>query len=174
MSKLINDMLVFTRLELKSEQYVKTQLDLGQLTEDVCTDMSLIKENNITLKYRTIKPLMYYGNKELLTRLLTNLISNAYRYGKNNGNIYVTLTEKENETELSVKDDGIGIAEKDIKKIFDRFYQADNSRSNTGTGLGLSMVKEIAKMHDGEVSVESEPGKGSTFTLHLPHRKSRE
>lgn len=82
MSKLINDMLVFTRLELKSEQYVKTQLDLGQLTEDVCTDMSLIKENNITLKYRTIKPLMYYGNKELLTRLLTNLISNAYRYGK--------------------------------------------------------------------------------------------
>ena len=73
-----------------------------------------------------------------------------------------------------MKDDGIGIAEKDIKKIFDRFYQADNSRSNTGTGLGLSMVKEIAKMHDGEVSVESEPGKGSTFTLHLPHRKSRE
>ncbi len=107
-------------------------------------------------------------------RRFSNLISNAYRYGKNNGNIYVTLTEKENETELSVKDDGIGIAEKDIKKIFDRFYQADNSRSNTGTGLGLSMVKEIAKMHDGEVSVESEPGKGSTFTLHLPHRKSRE
>lgn len=68
---------------------------------------------------------------------------------------------------LSVADDGIGISPDQQEKIFNRFYQVDSSRSNEGTGLGLSMVKEIARVHGGEVSVESELGKGSVFTLTL-------
>lgn len=107
----------------------------------------------------------FVGNYQLLSRMLTNLISNAYRYGKEQGHIFVSLKHLEQEIELSVADDGIGIATEEQEKIFRRFYQADNSRSVAGTGLGLSMVYEIVQFHDGTISVESELQKGSTFIV---------
>lgn len=163
MAKLINDMLDFTRLELKSDRYTTERLDLTKLVSSVCEDMALIRENNITLTYEAQENVTLLGNAQLFARLLTNLISNAYRYGKENGHIFVSLKAEQDKILLSVQDDGIGIAEDDLEKIFRRFYQADNSRTGTGTGLGLSMVQEIAKFHGGEVLVESELGIGSKF-----------
>lgn len=168
MSKLINDMLAFTRLEMRSEVYIQEQVDLTELVSSICSDMALIKQNGITLEYQTDHNISFHGNRELLSRLLTNLIINAYRYGNENGHIFVQLKSMEHEIALSVSDDGIGIAKEEQQKIFRRFYQADNSRSNIGTGLGLSMVYEIAQFHGGKICVESEPGRGSTFTLLLP------
>lgn len=101
----------------------------------------------------------------MLTRLLTNLVSNAYRYGRPDGHIQVSLTETGSEAVLTVADDGIGIAQEEQEKIFRRFYQADSSRTGQGSGLGLSMVQEIARFHGGGVSLTSEVGKGSTFTV---------
>lgn len=167
MSKLINDMLDFTRLEMRSESYVRKSINLTELVSSVCYDMSIIKEKNITLKNEVENDVIFYGNHELLVRLLTNLITNAYRYGNENGNIFVCLRTREHEIILSVSDDGIGIPKEEQQNIFRRFYQADSSRSGTGTGLGLSMVYEIAQFHNGEIHVESEPGRGSTFTLIL-------
>ena len=164
MAKLINDMLDFTRLELKSDRYTTEPLDLTKLVSSVCEDMALIRENNITLTCEAQENVTLLGNAQLFARLLTNLISNAYRYGKENGHIFVTLKTEQDKILLTVEDDGIGIAKDDLEKIFRRFYQADNSRTGAGTGLGLSMVREIAKFHGGEVFAESELGVGSKFT----------
>lgn len=167
MSKLINNMLDFTRLESGTERYAMQRLDMTELVTSVCSDMALIRENSITLQYETEKNIFFNGNRELLLQLVTNLISNAYRYGKENGHIWVGLKKECKCIRLSVSDDGIGIEEKEQEKIFRRFYQTDNSRRGVGLGLGLSMASEIAKLHGGKISVESEPGKGSVFTLLL-------
>ncbi len=168
MSRLINHMLDFTRLEVSPERYVKEDVNLSLLTLSLCEDMALIKDKNITLTSSIEENVHCLANAELLSRLITNLISNAYRYGKENGSIFVKLQKFEGKTELSVADDGIGIERKELEKIFVRFYQSDNSRSGEGMGLGLAMAKEIAKFHNGTIRVESELNKGSVFTLTLP------
>ena len=167
MSKLINDMMDFIRLENGSSGYTKELVNMTELVRCVCADMAVIQENGITVTCEAEEDVMINGNAELLARLLTNLISNAYRYGKENGHTQVMLKENGEGIELSVADDGIGIAEEEREKIFRRFYQTDNSRSGGGTGLGLSMVYEIAQFHRGVIKVESEFGKGSVFILML-------
>ncbi|MCC8067875.1 MAG: HAMP domain-containing histidine kinase [Clostridiales bacterium] len=197
MSRLIRDMLDFTRLELQPERYAKETFDLSALVEGVCQDMAIIQEKKITLTWETESGLLFFGNRELMNRLLTNLISNAYRYGTPCGHTKVTLQTADCKSDhshpgsllknknaalrqshtdrcektcifLSVEDDGIGISEKDLPNIFHRFYQADSSRSGSGSGLGLAMVQEIAVFHGGTISVKSQTGHGSTFLLKLP------
>lgn len=170
MSKMINEMLDFARLELKADQYEMVEMDLTELVESVCEDMALIRENNISLETAVEQEVYYTGNRGLLTRLLSNLITNAYRYGKENGHILVSLSRQNGSIYLAVKDDGVGIKKEEQDRIFDRFYQADNSRTGAGTGLGLAMVKEIARFHNGTITVESEPDKGSIFTLKLEEK----
>ncbi len=110
-------------------------------------------------------------DRTLITRLLSNLLSNAYQYGREGGNIRVTLEREESHILLSVADDGIGIDTADLNRIWSRFYQADPARTadeSGSMGLGLAMVRQIARLHGGEVGVESTLGKGSTFTFRLP------
>ncbi|MCD7774066.1 MAG: HAMP domain-containing histidine kinase [Clostridiales bacterium] len=164
MSKLINDMLDFTRLETKSDKYPMETVDFSELVTSVCGDMSLIRQHNIELTWEVEDNVKITGNYELLARLLANLIGNAYRYGNENGHTFVSLERKDGNILLSVKDDGIGIKEEDLDKIWTRFYQADSSHSGEGSGLGLSMVQGIAEFHGGRVLVESKIGSGSTFT----------
>ena len=169
MSGLINDMLDFTRLNMKTDRYTFESFDLSECVTSLCIDMALIRENNIELSYGNIeKEIFYTGNKALLGRALTNLISNAYRYGKENGHIIVSLQKTEASVIISVQDDGVGIAEDEQKKVFHRFYQGDNSRGGIGTGLGLSMVEEIVHLHGGRILLESKKDLGSTFTIILP------
>lgn len=168
MTKLINDMMDFTRLEMKSGEYTKEPVDLTELVSSICADMAFIRDKGIILEHKVQENVTCTGNYGLLSRLLTNLLSNAYRYGNENGHIFVELVKDEQGIKLSVSDDGIGIAEEEKQKIFRRFYQADRSRSGEGTGLGLAMASEIARFHGGELHVESQYGKGSTFILYLP------
>lgn len=168
MSGLINDMLDFARLDNHSDRYGRENFSMTALVTSVCTDMSLIREKGISLRFEVENAVEICGNRELLSRLLANLISNAYRYGREEGYIFVRLYTGGQKMYLSVADDGIGIVPEEQQKIFRRFYQADNSRSGTGLGLGLSMAYEIARFHGGDISVESTPGEGSVFTLHLP------
>ena len=93
-------------------------------------------------------------------------MQNAYRYGSEGGNIWLTLRRADGRMKLTVRDDGIGITPEEQDKIWQRFWQADASRSeNSGSGLGLPLIKEIAELHGGSVSVESAPGSGSCFTV---------
>ena len=96
-----------------------------------------------------------------------NLVSNAFRYGRENGWVRVSLASDRDGVALSVADNGIGIKPEDVDKIFDRFYQADSSRSTGGTGLGLALAKEIAEFHGGKISVSSQFGEGSVFTFEI-------
>ena len=172
MSRLIGDMLEFTRLEVSPDRYWKENFNFTGLVESVCTDMALIREKEITLQHEAEDMIEFCGNQELLTRLLTNLISNAYRYGKEQGHIWVHLQKANGEILLTVRDDGIGIAKEEQEKIFRRFYQTDSSRTNAGMGLGLSMAQEIARFHRGEITVESTPDVGSTFQVRFPVSES--
>jgi signal transduction histidine kinase len=97
--------------------------------------------------------------------LLTNLIGNAYKYGKENGEIKVELNVRNGKNHLSVTDNGIGISENEKEKVFMRFYRSDKSRNSDGTGLGLSLAMEIAKLHGGTITLESQMDKGSCFTF---------
>ena len=111
------------------------------------------------------------ADRLLITRLFINLISNAYRYIGDGDKINVTLSEENGSIVFSVKDNGIGIAEEHIPKIWNRFYRVDNSRTSdehNSMGLGLSMVKWIAECHNGSISVCSKLGAGSTFTFIMP------
>lgn len=171
MSRLIDDMLVFTRMEQRNESYPKEYLNLSELVEDICQDMALLKEKQIILTWELEPDIFFEGNRLLITRLLINLISNAYRYGKQNGNIFVTLNQKE-KIFVTVKDNGIGISREQQEKIFERFYRADASRTLEGSGLGLAMVREIVQFYGGKIEVSSELEKGSVFTISLPILKN--
>ena len=105
----------------------------------------------------------------LISRVIGNLLDNARKYGKEGGTIQVRLFRSDASAVLEVEDDGIGIAEENLEKIWQRFYQANPSReSSSGLGLGLSMVRQIVLLHSGTVSVKSLPGTGSTFTVTFP------
>ena len=117
---------------------------------------------------------MAFMDETLFIRLLVNLISNAVSYGRRNGRVDVSLTCVDGEIIGTVRDDGIGIAEKDLPHIWERFYQADPSRGEqSGLGLGLSMVRQIAELHGGSAEAESELGKGSRFTVRIPRLADR-
>ncbi len=165
MSNMINEILSFARMEQNPEGVKKEEFNLSRLVKTVCDDLSLIKDKNITLRTQIEEDIKIFGNAELITRLITNLVTNAYRYGKENGEIFVTLNKNEAFAEIKVKDNGIGICEDKIDKIWDRFYQADSSRSGKGSGLGLCMVKQIALIHGGSCEVESKENEGSIFTV---------
>ena len=107
------------------------------------------------------------GNAMLLTRMVTNLISNGYRYGKQNGRISIRL-KYNNGILLSVEDNGIGIPVEQQERIFRRFYRIESARFSEGAGLGLAMVEDIAKYHGGTVEVVSAVGEGSKFTVKFP------
>ena len=146
-------------------------VDFGELLNFVCDEQTEIHDDNITLSRNIDENIIVKADRFMLARLCINLISNAYSYGKDNGNITVTLTRDSDNAVMSVSDDGIGIAEENIPKIWERFYQADPSRTiddKGNMGLGLSMVKWIAECHKGNMTVKSTLGKGSTFTFTMP------
>ncbi len=172
MSKMISDMLDFTRLETKSDRYGKTAVDFSELVKLTCMDFERIHSKNISLEYSIEDNIMTEGSYELLQRLVSNLVSNAFRYGKENGLVKVSLSADGKEACLCVSDNGIGIKTEDIDRIFDRFYQADSSRSSGGTGLGLAIAKEIAEFHGGRISVSSRLGEGSEFRFIMKAQKN--
>ncbi|HIR03025.1 MAG: HAMP domain-containing sensor histidine kinase [Acutalibacteraceae bacterium] len=168
MSHFISSLLAFTRLEQGTEAPAMEKVHLSELVSSVCAEQKTIAEKNISLLTQITPNIIMAADPALFTRMLNNLIQNAYRYGVENGHIWVSLLQEANTVVLTVADDGIGIEAEEIPKIWNRFYRSDKARSrsgNAGLGLGLAMVKQIARLHKGEISVESAPGKGSTFTV---------
>lgn len=166
MSTLVSELLSMTRLDQGTERANFTEADLSALTKSICQEQT---GEGYTLHCDIEENIIASIDVSLISRLLQNLLDNAVKYGRPDGSIWVSLCKREGEIQLSVKDDGMGIPAEHQEKIWQRFYQADPSRSgDNGAGLGLSMVKKIAEIHGGYMSLTSEEEKGSTFTLHLP------
>ncbi len=142
---------------------------LVQITVDRLRYMANSKEIKLTLTVPE-QTITVWGNIDRLKQVLTNLLDNAINHSEAGGEVSVALGMKNMHAFISVKNAGPGIPREELVNIWERFYKVDKSRSRrgTGTGLGLSIVKKIIEMHDGKVSVESEPGHGALFTIYLP------
>lgn len=170
MSKLIGELLMISRMDKNAVKLEFEKVDISELLNFVCDEQEDIHAHDISLKRNIDEGIIADCDRSMIMRLFINLISNAYTYGKKGGNITVSLYCRGDDVVFSVKDDGIGISEDDISKIWERFYQADPARSseNGNSGLGLYMVKWIAECHGGRVSCESRLGVGSVFTFVMP------
>ncbi len=175
MDRLIDDMLTCTRIDRKHEKYPFTQVRLSELVKNVCGEFAEMEETwadgkNIRIESHIQEGIDVTGSAPLLERMLTNLISNGIRYGREGGFVRITLEEEGGTISLAVEDDGIGISPEHLPALFDRFYQVSGDRGGEGTGLGLAMVREIARLHGGDVTVKSSPEEGSVFTVIWPQR----
>ena len=171
MSRLISELLTISRMDKNTIRINAEQVDLSELLRFVCDEQEEINTGSSVMLKKIEKNIIASVDRDLMARLFINLISNAYRYGGENGTVTVSLSQKDENVCFCVEDTGIGIDEKDINKIWERFYRADASRSadeNGSTGLGLSIVKWIAEKHGGTATVESKPGEGSKFTFIFP------
>lgn len=168
MSELVQQLLGLTRIQHGTDRYPMRRSDLSIFVESCCGEFMPHDSRGISLE-TDIKPGIEADfNPALMSRVVQNLLQNAYKYGRENGHILVSLEPRGGRALLRVRDDGIGIAPEDQDKIWQRFWQADASRGEDGgSGLGLAMVKEIAEFHGGRASVDSEPGKGSTFMVEI-------
>ena len=169
MSQLVQQLLGLTRMHHGTDRYPMKKGDISAFVEMCANEFVPENDRGIELKTEVDKNISLKFNAALISRVIHNLLQNAYKYGKDGGHILLKLKKLKDGAEISVSDDGIGIAKQDLDKVWKRFWQADSSRSEDGgSGLGLAMVKEIAGFHGGSVKVESELGKGSTFTVFLP------
>ena len=125
---------------------------------------------NITVACESEPEVYVEGDAALLISLVQNLVTNAVKYGRDGGHVIVRVYKDRECACVSVRDDGIGIAPEDLDRIWNRFYQADRSRSDErrGVGLGLSLAQQIARLHDGAITASSTPGEGSEFVFSMP------
>lgn len=164
MTKLVSALLTLSRTENGDKRYKLENTDISALLKSVLQKFT--PQKGITLNTDIEDGICMPAQSELFSLMAENLLSNAVKYGKENGTIKLSLKKDGNKTVLSIKDDGIGIKEENIEKIFNRFFRADESRSKTeGFGLGLSIAKQIAELHSGEITVLSVYGKGSEFKI---------
>ncbi len=171
-SRLISDLLSLIRLEIGLEKdFGKnefTKVDFSELVTMVCEEQTVIKPQHINFIFHISHGIFLNADQNMMIRLVTNLLSNAFRYSKEKGEVKLSLSEDDQAVVLTVEDNGIGIASEEKEKIWQRFYQADKARvadSNSSMGLGLAMVKQICKIHNAQIGVSSELGKGSCFTI---------
>ncbi|MEY4795606.1 MAG: hypothetical protein RLZZ105_32 [Actinomycetota bacterium] len=170
MSRIVDDLLDLSRVEFGgTEEW--TDIDLATvLVEVVSTNQYAAKRQGLGLSLTGSAELLVRGDRSQLISVFSNLVDNAIKYSEIGGIVNVSSTIKGEEIMVSVTDHGIGIAERDQKRIFERFYRVDKARSRAtgGTGLGLSIVRHIVLEHGGAIDIRSEEGVGSTFTVRLP------
>lgn len=167
LSDLISNILKLNKLENQTLNPNLTSFDLAEeIRLCLISFENLIENKNITL-VTDIDEVTIVSSKELLSIVWNNLISNAIKFTPNSGKIKVSLKETSNQVMVTVEDNGCGMTQEVGAHIFDKFYQGDTSHSGEGNGLGLALVKQVIDILGGEINVESEPEKGSKFTIKL-------
>lgn len=173
LSHMVSQLLMLSRADQGRAKLELESLNLSEIALIACEEAKeLASVKHISVEYNLEPELSMVGDETLLIRFFLNLLNNAICYEKENGHIWITLqrdTDAPQHIRGSVKDDGIGISEKDLPHIWERFYQADASRTEQeNSGLGLSMVDWIVKAHHGTIQVKSKPGEGSEFSFSFP------
>ncbi len=169
MSTMINSFLNVARLESGEIHLTKTNFDLDQVIIDAISDARFIYSSNL-IDFTTDGPKIAHADKEKLTSVVSNLISNAIKYSDHGSTIAVQSEIAGDNIQVSVTDNGIGIKENDLEKLFDRFYRVESTQTKTisGFGIGLYLSAEIIHRHKGKIWAESTYGAGSTFYFTLP------
>jgi len=186
--QLINQLLDFRKLETGNLKLSLTRGDMVSFLAGIVGSFDkYAEEKEIELKFNSLKKeIISNFDVDKLGKIANNLLSNAFKFTGKGGRISVNLAlvfdSDDNDPigessdkriiEITVKDTGIGISESNQQKIFTRFFQVDDSAKQSGTGIGLALTKELVKLHNGHISVQSKPGKGSKFTIHLPYEEA--
>jgi len=177
MARLIDDLLSLSRIELRAHMRPDTPVDLVPIVRQVVDGLqTLAQDRGVTVDVvAPVDPLMVPGDRDELLSLFENLIENGLKYGANGRRVDIALTQfvatdGKPEASVAVRDYGPGIAAEHLPRLTERFYRADvaDSRAQGGTGLGLALVKHILNRHRGRLFIESQIGKGATFTARLP------
>ncbi|KAB7666897.1 ATP-binding protein [Bacillus sp. B1-b2] len=174
LTSLINDFLDVQRMEAGKQAYEKKYIELLPIVERVKDHLQINATSTHTISViNKLAESVILGDKAKVEQVITNILSNAIKYSPDGGKIEIKLYEDSQQIKLAISDEGLGIPESAMDKLFTKFYRVDNSdrRKIGGTGLGLAIVQEIMNAHDGKVIVESEYGKGSTFILVFPAAK---
>jgi two-component system phosphate regulon sensor histidine kinase PhoR len=176
MARLINDLLSLSRIELNAHLRPDTRTDLAAIVRQVTDGLqTLARDRGVGVRVDApADPLVVLGDRDELIRVFENLIENALKYAASGKRVDVTLSvdagRPAREAHVRVRDYGPGIAPEHLPRLTERFYRVDvaDSRAQGGTGLGLALVKHILNRHRGRLSIESTPGQGASFTVHLP------
>jgi heavy metal sensor kinase len=171
MSKVLEDLFVLSRSDENQILLNCKPMDLRDLVEEVCRHAEVLAEDkDISIVIAFLEPVKINGDEVRLRQMIWNILHNGIKYTQPGGELKVSLLEEAGFALLSIQDTGIGIPEKDLPSIFDRFYRVDKARSKDegGSGLGLSICKHIAEAHKGKIEVESKLGVGTRFKIRIP------
>ena len=170
MITLIADIIQLSQLDEGKTQFVREKVDVGMLLEEVVQRLRpLAEQNEVTLSVY-VEPSSVTGVRQVLQEIFYNLCENAIKYNKPGGTVKASVIQVGNQAVVKVVDTGIGIPAEEQPRVFERFYRVDKSHSRIigGTGLGLSIVKHGVQLHQGDISLESQPDKGTAITVRLP------
>ena len=171
---MIEEIMQLTRIEVNREKVHREPVCLPEIIRDIVEFMEpMLVEKKVTV-HCTLEQATVLGDKGLLREMAMNLIDNAVKYNLPGGHVYVSVRKRGDHIDFAVKDTGIGIPEDKQKRVFERFYRADTSRSRkiSGSGLGLSIVKHIAEYHNGTITLRSKENHGTEIIIHLPSGNS--
>ena len=170
--RLINDLLDLVKLDSKGMKLTPRRIDLPRFLSGIMSSISIAaRERRVELmKDFDEAPAQFVVDQEKLEKILLNLLFNALKFNRPGGSVRLTCRSEGRDLLIAVADTGIGIGEEDLPNLFHRFWQADDSsrRKYQGTGIGLSLVSDLVKLHSGEISVQSAVGEGTTFVVRLP------
>lgn len=173
MSRIVDDLLTLSRADMGEVSMEREEIELSTLAREVWEDLQILaREKRIQLKFMDDGFTKVEGDPLFLRQLILNLTENSLKYTPSGGKVELKVKgdQEQGAVRIFVSDTGVGIARKDLKRIFDRFFRVDKARTRDtgGTGLGLSICQWIVQAHEGQIAVESTVGKGSTFTVTLP------
>jgi len=174
--KLINDLLDLVRLESGRMEIKREPLEVADFVKGIASAARQVADDKRLRLETFIDPALasVLADRDKLEKILLNLVFNALKFTPSGGKVALRAEKQGQEFVLSVADTGMGISEKNLPHVFDRFWQADDSskRKYQGVGIGLALVKELAEIQEGKVTVQSQEGKGTTFTVRLPYQKA--
>ncbi len=172
LSKLVHDLLELSKIEANDANLDKSYDNMVLIAKEIINNLQheADKSNKHLYFYSNRDVIVHSVDRDRIKQVFINLISNSIAYSREGANIFVRVFDNDNDIVIEVEDNGMGIPEKDIPRIFERFYrvQKDRSRATGGTGLGLSIVKHIVEVHEGNIEVESKVGVGTTFRISFP------
>jgi signal transduction histidine kinase/CheY-like chemotaxis protein len=170
LTSLINDFLDVQRMESGKQTYEKKYIDIHPILQKVIEYLEINTSLHQIELFVASERTLILGDRVKIEQVFTNLLSNSIKYSPIGGKISICIYDSEDMVSIDIQDEGLGIPKEALPNLFQRFYRVDNTdrRRIGGTGLGLSIVEEIVKAHGGRITVSSEYGKGSTFTIHFP------